>query len=79
MVTIREKIHALVDSTKDPVALENIYNYLNLVVTNSKKDILDDLSPEELNSLHEAQAQYRRGEAIPHEEVLKRLREWRGK
>jgi hypothetical protein len=79
MESIQEKIHALVDRTKDPVALENIYNYLNQVVSKSRNDILDDLSEKDLNSLHEAEVQYRRGEGVPHEEVLRLLREWRGK
>lgn len=79
METIQEKIHALVDRTNDPIALENIYNYLHQLVSKSRADILDDLSEAELNSLHESQAQYRRGETVPHEEVLLLLKKWQSK
>lgn len=79
METIQEKIHALIDRTSDPVALENIYNYLQQLVSKSRTDILDDLSEAELNRLHESRAQYRRGENVPHEEVLQLLKKWQKK
>ena len=45
----------------------------------NSKDFLDELSPAQIAELHEANAQYERGETIPHEEVLKRLKRWSGK
>lgn len=79
MKTIQEKIHALVNRVDDPVLLENIYNCLDQHVSKTKRNISDELSPGDLQSLHEAQEQYRRGETIPHEEVLRFLEEWRPK
>jgi hypothetical protein len=43
------------------------------------KDFLDELSPDQLKSLHEANAQCERGETVSHEEVLERLKRWSGK
>jgi hypothetical protein len=43
------------------------------------KDFLDELTPEQLKSLHEANAQYERGETIPHGEILKKFKRWERK
>jgi predicted transcriptional regulator len=47
--------------------------------SNKPKDFLDELSPAQIAELHEANAQYERGETIPLEEVLEKLKRWSGK
>jgi hypothetical protein len=78
-VNIKEKLHLLIDQTNDPTLLENILQVLDVHAETSPRDILDDLSASDLQSLNESIAQYRRGEVRSHEEILDLLREWRAK
>lgn len=79
MSELKNKLHELIDSSNDNIFLENIYNALRHRVESEPKDFLDELSPAQLNSLHEANAQYERGETKTHEEVLELLKRWRKK
>ena len=79
MTPLKEKLHVLIDKTDDPVILENIYRLLNDRVDNESPDILDELSPAQLNSLNESIGEYRRGELKSHAEILQLLKEWRSK
>jgi hypothetical protein len=78
-MNIKEKLHLLIDQTNDPTLLENILQVLDVHAETSPRDILDDLSASDLQSLNESIAQYRRGEVRSHEEILDLLREWRAK
>lgn len=79
MSELKTKLHELIDGTNDTILLENIYNALKQQVENSPNDFLDELSPKQLNELHEAEAQYERGETKSHDEVLALLKQWRKK
>ena len=79
MTELKNKLHELIDNSKDDILLENIYNALRHQVDHSSKDFLDELSPEQLNQLHEANTQYQRGDTKTHEEVLELLKRWRKK
>jgi hypothetical protein len=79
MTPLKEKLHVLIDKTDDPVILENIYRLLNDRVANESTDILDELSEKDMKLLEEAQAEYRRGETVPHAEVMEFLKKWREK
>lgn len=45
----------------------------------SERDILDDLTPEQLEHLEESRRQIARGEFYTHEEVQQKVREWLAK
>lgn len=79
MSDIKVKLHELIDGTNDDAVLENLYGYLKSHTEQRRKDILDELSEEDRLLLHDSMAEYRRGEFRSHEEILKLLREWRGK
>lgn len=79
MRTIHEKLHALIDQTRDPILLENIYRYLSEGVSQQKVNLKDELSEADYNSLMESKAQYRSGQTKTHEEVLEWLRKWHSK
>jgi hypothetical protein len=79
MSELKSKLHELIDGTNDNILLENIYNALRQQVENKPKDFLDELSADQLNELHEANAQYESGETKTHEEVLELLSRWRKK
>lgn len=107
MDELKSKLHELINSSNDAIFLENIYRAMQHQAEVNKRDILDDLSgeqlselneprvqyrrennpkdfldelsPDQLKSFHEAIAQYERGETIPHQEVLERLKRWSGK
>lgn len=76
---LKSKLHELIDSSNDNIFLENIYNALRHHVEAKPKDFLDELSPAQLSSLHEANAQYERGETKTHAEVMELLKRWRKK
>ncbi|MDQ3108455.1 MAG: hypothetical protein M3R17_01050 [Bacteroidota bacterium] len=79
MNELKSKLHELIDSTNDTIFLENIYRAMQHQVGINKRDILDDLSGEQLSQLNESIAQYRRGETKTHVEVLELLKQWRSK
>ncbi len=60
MSELKSKLHELIDSTNDTVFLENIYRAMKHQVGMDKRDILDDISGEQLSQLNESIAQYRR-------------------
>ena len=74
MATIKDNINALLDKTTDPVILENVFRYLTSSLDRNVKSLSDELSEADLQSLHEAQAEYRTGKTKTHEEILELLR-----
>jgi uncharacterized protein YbgA (DUF1722 family) len=77
MDELKSKLHELIDSSNNTIFLENIYRAMQHQVEVNKRDILDDLSSEQLYQLNESIAQYRRGETKTHAEVLELLKRWR--
>jgi hypothetical protein len=79
MSDLKTKLHELIDNSNDNILLENIYRAMRSLVDNKEADFLDELNPDQLNELHEANAQYERGETKTHAEVLELLKQWRKK
>lgn len=79
MSSLKEKLHLLINTTNDPIVLENIYQYLNRSIEKRNLDILDELSSADLNSLNESLSEYKKGELRSHDEILEMLKEWRSK
>jgi predicted transcriptional regulator len=74
-MSIKEKIHALVERSKDRDLLQWIYKTLD--EKNSSKDFMSDLSDEQIKSYEESSAQADRGETISHNEAMKRIDRWK--
>lgn len=79
MSELKSRLHELIEKSNDNILLENIYQAMRHQVDLSKRDILDDLSPEQLLQLNESIAEYRSGKTKTHEEVLQLLKEWKSK
>lgn len=69
---LKERLHEMIDAEEDELKLENVYQTLN----GSERDILDDLTPEQLERLNQSLEQARRGEVIPHEVVKAEIEAW---
>ena len=69
---LKEWLHELIDAEEDQLKLESIFRALN----GSKRDILDDLTPQQLERLNESMEQVQRGEVIPHEVVKAEIEAW---
>ena len=71
---IKLKLHKLIDSINDVKVLQEI-NALLLTKHLKQVDFWDELSDEQKEEIEESIAQADRGECIPHEEVMARIKE----
>lgn len=65
MNDLKSKLHELIDSSTDTIFLENIYRAMQHQVGMNKRDILDDLSSQQLSELNESIVKYGRGDNKP--------------
>ena len=72
---IKKQLHSYIDEINDENALQFLNEAAEFYATN-QPDILDLLTPEQLERLKIAQQQLAEGKGIPHEEVMKMSREW---
>jgi len=69
---LKEWLHELIDAEEDQLKPESIFRALN----GSEHDILDDLTPQQLERLNESMEQARQGEVIPHDVVKAEIEAW---
>ena len=72
---LKKQLHAYIDMIEDEGQLEMLNEAAEAYAT-KQPDILDLLTPEQLERLKESQEQIRNGEGIPHEEVMKMAKQW---
>jgi len=72
---IKKQLHAYIDMIEDEDQLE-ILNEAAHAYATQQPDILDLLTPEQLEGLKEAIKQADNGETVPHEQVMKLAKEW---
>ena len=72
---IKKQLHAYIDMMEDEAQLEMLSEAAEAYAT-QQPDILDLLTPEQLNRLDESIKQANEGAMIPHEEVMKMAKEW---
>src|SRR5690242_14965156 len=72
---LKKQLHAYIDMIEDEGQLEMLNEAAEAYAT-KQPDILDLLTPEQLERLKESQEQIRNGEGIPHEEVMKMAMQW---
>jgi predicted transcriptional regulator len=70
--TIYQKVEQLNDETLLQMVEEAVTAYGNTL----SKDMIDELTPEQQQRLHESIKQADNGQTIPHEEVKQKTKEW---
>lgn len=76
---LKEKLHEYINNLEDVNALQMLHEAAVDYERMGSKDILDELTPEQLNRLQESIKQANEGKTISHEEALKRIASWRSK
>lgn len=73
--TIKEQFHILIDKIDNIEYLQDVYDTMALQL-GEKKDVLDDLSSEQLERLDESMKQIEEGKGIPHEVIKAKHQRW---
>jgi len=76
---LKEKLHQYIDDLEDENALQMLHEAAVDYERLEGKDILDELSPDQLARLQESIKQLEEGKTISHEEAMKRIAAWRSK
>ena len=71
---LKKNIVGLVEVSDDKKFLEMFFNILEDRAKNKHKDILDDLSDEQMQRLDQSIKQVENGEVVSHEIVMKTIR-----
>lgn len=71
----KNKIHQYIDQIQDEIALQMLEEAAASYAT-KQQDILDMLTPEQLQRLNESIKQLEEGKGISNEDVSKRIRAW---
>jgi len=72
---LKKQLHRYIDMIEDEAQLELLNDVVQSYVT-KQPDILDLLTPDELEGLKKSIEQADKGETISHEEVMKMANEW---
>ena len=72
---LKKQLHAYIDMIEDEGQFEMLNEAAEAYAT-KQPDILDLLTPEQLERLKESQEQIRNGEGILHEEVMQMAMQW---
>lgn len=73
---LKSEFHKLIDNFEDVETLENVYEGMVNLQKNKNKDILDELSPEQLERLNESLRQAENGEVTEHEVMREKIKRW---
>lgn len=74
---VKEEFHKLIDSIEDPQLLEKFYQLLyGFQSDNSQVDIIDQLTPDQLQHLNASIAQAKSGQTLAHDEVKANVKKW---
>jgi len=65
------------DIDQDEAELNQVNEEASYYGDSSERDILDDLSPDQLRDLEESIAECERGETVPIEEIHEMIRVWK--
>ena len=72
---IKKKLHSYIDMIEDEVKLEMLNEAAEAYATN-QPDVIDLLTPVQLNRLERSLKQADEGNTVSNEEVMKMSREW---
>ena len=73
---LKAKIHEEIDKLNDETALQMLREAVETYSTPSQKDILDELSHEQLQRLTDSIRQANEGKTLTNDEVKQKAREW---
>lgn len=74
---LKTKCHNLIDLIDDDDILEDFYFAMdNYCKRDRRRDIIDDLTADQLARLDESIRQGESGETMPHETVKKEIKQW---
>ena len=76
---LKTTIYEKVENLNNESALQMVEEAVTAYSSPSQKDILDELSPEQLQHLHQSITQSQNGETISNEEVKQKAKEWLSK
>ncbi|MCW3108888.1 MAG: hypothetical protein JWQ09_3394 [Segetibacter sp.] len=76
---LKTTIYAKVENLNNESALQMVEEAVTAYSTPSQKDILDELTPEQLQRLQQSVTQSQNGETISNEEVKQKAKEWLSK
>jgi hypothetical protein len=75
---LKSNFHKLIDEFDNDEVLAMFYAAMeDKIHEATKPDILDQLTPSQLEGLKHALQQVESGNTIPHEEAIKRIKQWR--
>ena len=73
---LKNKIYEQVNQIDDETSLQLLQEAAAAYNVSSGKDILDELTPEQLSRLKESIQQANEGKTLTHEEVMKKAKQW---
>jgi len=74
---LKEELHQYIDKLEDEGALRMLHEAAVDYERLGGRDILDELTPEQLARLQDSIRQADEGKTISHEEAMKRIASWR--
>jgi hypothetical protein len=76
---LKEKLHQYIDNLDDENALQMLHEAAVDYERLGGKDIVDELTPDQLARLQESIKQADEGKTISHKEAMKQIASWRSK
>jgi predicted transcriptional regulator len=76
---LKTAIYEKVEHLNNETALQMVEEAVTAYSSPSKKDILDELTPEQIQRLEESVKKANKGETIPNEEVMQKAKKWLSK
>ena len=76
---IKTSIHEKVEQLKDETLLQMVEEAVTSYGNTPSKDVIDELTPEQQQRLHESVKQADNGQTIPNAEVKQKANEWLSK
>jgi hypothetical protein len=76
---LKQKIYSHLNEMEDDTALQMLQEAVAVYSSATKKEILDELTPEQKQRLEESTRQTKDGKTLSHEEAMLRAKEWLSK
>lgn len=73
---IKKQLHHYIDMIEDETQLQMLSDAAEVYATKDKRDILDLLTPEQLERMEQSLKEAEEGKLTPHEEVMKIAQQW---
>jgi predicted transcriptional regulator len=73
---IKAQIHLQIDKIEDVAALQLLQEAAATYASRNQEDILDKLTPSQLNRLNQSVEQAENGQTLTHKEVMEKAKKW---